>query len=227
MGGYDPYSSSKGCAELVTSAYRRSYFHPHKYAEHGVAIASARAGNVIGGGDWAQDRLVPDAIRAWIAQTTLEIRNPQATRPWQHVLDPLHGYLQLCQQLLSTQAAHFADGWNFGPNSDSERSVQHVLTILAEKWGASEGAWSIKTSAENPHEANYLRLDCSKAHQMLKWRPTYTLHQALTMTADWYKTYQAKGDLRALTMKQIDDLAHHKTLLNLTQQGQKKAGQKL
>jgi CDP-glucose 4,6-dehydratase len=208
MGGYDPYSSSKGCAELVASAYRRSYFHPHKYAEHGVAIASARAGNVIGGGDWAQDRLVPDAMRAWIGKTTLEIRNPNATRPWQHVLDPLHGYLQLSQQLLGKDAVHFADGCNFGPHSDRERSVEHMLTVLAGKWGAPPPIWRQAVSTENPHEANYLRLDCTKARSLLKWRPNYTLEQALTMTAEWYKIYQANGDLHALTLQQIDDIVH-------------------
>lgn len=205
MGGYDPYSSSKGCAELVASAYRRSYFNPQKYAEHGVALATARAGNVIGGGDWAQDRLVPDAIRAFIKGETVEVRSPTAIRPWQHVLEPLSGYLQLSQQLLGDNAAAFAEGWNFGPHEESEQPVEHILDLLTGKWGP-DAQWRKTPDVANLHEAHYLKLDCTKAHEQLKWQPSFRLEQALELTADWYKAYQNKNDLRALTLAQIDIL---------------------
>ncbi len=205
MGGYDPYSSSKGCAELVTSAYRRSFFNPQDYAAHKVAVASARAGNVIGGGDWAADRLVPDAMRAFLGNAALEVRNPRSIRPWQHVLEPLNGYLQLCQQLLGDQAATFAEGWNFGPHSESERPAQDLLAITQKLWG--EGAiWTDVGNASQPHEAHFLRLDCTKARVALHWQPLYRLEQALALTVEWYKAYQAKADLRTLTLRQIHDL---------------------
>jgi CDP-glucose 4,6-dehydratase len=207
MGGDDPYSSSKGCAELVTSAYRRSFFDPRRYARHGVAVASARAGNVIGGGDWAPDRLIPDAMRAFLAGTMLEVRNPAAVRPWQHVLDALHGYLLLCEQLLGADAADFASGWNFGPGAEGERSVAQVLAMLRQVWGP-QAAWREAVDAAHPAEVGCLRLDSAKARDRLHWRPRCTLQQALALTAAWYRALrpqQAPADLRAFSRRQIND----------------------
>lgn len=164
MGGYDPYSNSKGCAELVTSAYRQSYFSPEKYSKHQVAIASARAGSVIGGGDWSEDRLIPDAIKAFEANQSLVIRNPLATRPWQHVLEPLSGYLVLVQALYQ-EGAKFDGGWNFGPRDEDARSVQEVVNLLIKNWG-SIASWT-QDQGEQPHEAHSLKLDCSKVRQYL------------------------------------------------------------
>jgi len=205
MGGYDPYSSSKGCAELVTSAYRRSYFNPEAPGKNRVAIATARAGNVIGGGDWAADRIVPDAIRAFIAGVPVDVRNPSAVRPWQHVIDPLHGYLQLCQQLLSDDAASYTEGWNFGPHASSECPVEQVLDLLIKNWGG-QASWRNTSDPAALHEAHCLKLDCSKTNLVLGWTPQYSLLEALAMTAEWYKDYQDKKDLRAVTLRQINSL---------------------
>ncbi len=200
MGGFDPYSSSKGCAELVTAAYRNSFFNPTKYSEHQVALASARAGNVIGGGDWAQDRLIPDILAAFEKSEPAIIRNPHATRPWQHVLEPLRGYLTLAEKLCSEGVA-FAEGWNFGPNSDDVRPVEWIVGQLAQKW--SHGAsWQID-AGDHPHEASYLKLDISKASQRLNWQPIMRLDQALGMIVDWVRAKQAGADLRAFTLAQI------------------------
>ncbi len=172
MGGYDPYSNSKGCAELVTSAYRSSFFNPAKYGEHRVALATARAGNVIGGGDWADDRLIPDILRAISAGQPVVIRNPHAIRPWQHVLEPLSGYLQLAQRLYEDGVA-YAEGWNFGPNDEDAKPVQWIVERLTQQWG--EGAsWQLD-DGDHPHEAHYLKLDCSKAKMRLDWQPRWHL----------------------------------------------------
>ncbi|HLQ50741.1 MAG TPA: CDP-glucose 4,6-dehydratase [Terriglobales bacterium] len=179
MGGYDPYSSSKGCAELVTAAYRRSFFKDKKSA----AIASARAGNVIGGGDWAKDRLIPDIIRGVIRKSVIPIRNPHALRPWQHVLEPLRGYLMLGQRLWQ-QEKDFAEAWNFGPH-ESAISVEQVARQLIELWGA--GKLNISKSAPKMHEARYLKLDCSKAQALLGWRSLLTIEDALRLTVEWYR----------------------------------------
>lgn len=196
MGGFDPYSSSKGCAELVTSAYRRSFF------ESGTAVASARAGNVIGGGDWARDRLIPDMIRAFSAGQSVHIRNPHAIRPWQHVMEPLSGYLLLAERLVQEGQQH-ADGWNFGPSEDDARPVQWIVDRLTSLWG--NGASWILDAEPQLHEAAYLKLDCSKARTSLGWRPKWSLEVALQRIVEWHRAEQSGSDLRALTLKQIKD----------------------
>jgi CDP-glucose 4,6-dehydratase len=200
MGGYDPYSSSKGCAELVASAYRNSYFHPDKYQQHGVAIASARAGNVIGGGDWAGDRLIPDILRAIVQGKPVNIRSPHAIRPWQHVLEPLSGYLQLAQKLYEEGAA-YADGWNFGPNDEDAKPVQWIVENLTKTWG--EGASWVLDGGDHPHEAHYLKLDCSKAKTKLDWYPKWHLDTTLRAITDWHRAHRDGTDMRALTLSQI------------------------
>ncbi len=200
MGGYDPYSNSKGCAELITSAYRNSYFHPDKYSQHGVAIASGRAGNVIGGGDWAADRLIPDMMRAITQGQPVSIRNAHSIRPWQHVLEPLSGYLLLAQKLYE-QGPSFAEGWNFGPNDDDAKPVEWILNHLTKIWG--EGAsWQLD-GGEHPHEAHYLKLDCSKAKSRLHWQPRWTLTDAIEKICIWHKAYIAAADMREMCMYQI------------------------
>lgn len=201
MGGYDPYSNSKGCAELVTAAYRNSYFHPEKYQEHGVALATGRAGNVIGGGDWAGDRLIPDIMRAISQGQPVNIRNPHAIRPWQHVLEPLSGYMLLAQKLYE-QGATFAEAWNFGPNDADARPVQWIVERLTQAWG--EGASWILDSGDHPHEAHYLKLDCSKAGTRLDWHPRWHLEDALGAIIEWQKNYQRGADMQAVTLEQIE-----------------------
>jgi CDP-glucose 4,6-dehydratase len=200
MGGYDPYSNSKGCSELVTAAYRSSYFNPHDYARHGVAVATARAGNVIGGGDWASDRLIPDIIRAILAGEKVLIRNPGAIRPWQHVLEPLSGYLLLAQRLYDSGAA-YAEGWNFGPEDEDARPVEWLVRKLCELWG--EGAAYAIDDGEHPHEAHYLRLDCAKVRHRLGWAPHWSLEDALQSIVAWTRVYRQQGDLRAECLRQI------------------------
>jgi CDP-glucose 4,6-dehydratase len=195
MGGFDPYSSSKGCAELVTAAYRSSFFGT------GAALASARAGNVIGGGDWAADRLVPDAIRAFDSGNCLEIRNPGAIRPWQHVLEPLGGYLLLAEQLCK-RGPEVASGWNFGPHEEDARAVGSVAGELARLWGEA-AAWR-PAGGSHPHEARHLRLDCAKARTLLDWRPRIGLDEALAWTVEWYREWRGGGDMRAVTARQIE-----------------------
>ena len=200
MGGFDPYSNSKGCAELVTAAYRNSYFHPEKYKEHGVAIATGRAGNVIGGGDWAEDRLIPDVMRAIAQGRSVRIRNPHSTRPWQHVLEPLSGYLLLAQRLYEDGPA-FAEGWNFGPNDDDSKPVQWILDGLTRAWG--EGAsWKLDDS-DHPHEAHHLKLDCSKAKTRLHWQPRWSLANAIGQICVWHKAHLAAAEMQAVCLNQI------------------------
>ena len=200
MGGHDPYSNSKGCAELVTSAYRSSFFSPAAYASHGCAVASGRAGNVIGGGDWAADRLVPDIVRALTAGAPVSIRNPGAIRPWQHVLEPLAGYLELAQRLCEA-GPDYAEGWNFGPAEDDARPVSWVAEKLVEAWG-DNAKWR-RNEGNHPHEAHYLKLDCSKARSRLDWRPRLPLGQALEWVAEFYKAHQAGEDCRSVVDEQI------------------------
>ncbi len=200
MGGYDPYSNSKGCAELVTSAYRQSYFPVEEYAKHQVAIASARAGNVIGGGDWSEDRLIPDAIKAFETRKALIIRNPLATRPWQHVLEPLSGYLILAQALYE-RGPQFDGGWNFGPRDEDARPVQEVINLLIKNWG-SLASWQ-QDQSEQPHEAHSLKLDCSKARQYLNWTPRWGLEQAIEKIAQWQKGFRGDMNMKALSLEQI------------------------
>lgn len=200
MGGYDPYSSSKACAEIVTSAYRRSYFNPDRYAEHGVAIASARAGNVIGGGDWSGDRLIPDIMRAIVAAEPVSIRSPHAIRPWQHVLEPLAGYLLLAEKLL-TDGAAYAEPWNFGPADSDARPVAWIVERLTKRWG--EGAHWRLDGTPGPHEAHYLKLDCSKATTRLGWQSVWSLDAALTYIIAWHKAFLAGEEMRAVSARQI------------------------
>lgn len=194
MGGFDPYSSSKGCAELVTAAYRRSFMH-----DRDVRVATGRAGNVIGGGDWAEDRLIPDMIRSWTAGRSVSIRSPQSVRPWQHVLEPLHGYLMLADRLLADPSA--AEGWNFGPADSDARPVRWIVERLGEVWG--DGAQWELDPGPHPHEAHHLKLDCSKAKVELGWTPRLDLGEALDWTVEWYRVWSAGGDVRAITDAQI------------------------
>ena len=200
MGGRDPYSSSKGCAELVISAYRDSYFPAEEYQHHGVAVASARAGNVIGGGDWGEYRLVPDIMKAIMTNRSVIIRNPQAIRPWQHVLEPLNGYLCLAEQLW-VRGPEFAQGWNLGPNDEDARPVSWVVEHLTSLWGEN-ARWELD-SAQHPHEATYLKLDCSKARRLLGWSPKLRLSTTLEWIVGWYRGYQQKQNMRHLTATQI------------------------
>jgi CDP-glucose 4,6-dehydratase len=201
LGGFDPYSSSKAAAELVTAAYRSSFFNPALHAQHGVAIATARAGNVIGGGDWARDRLVPDIMAALGGGEPVRIRNPEAIRPWQHVLEPLSGYLRLAEALASPDGAGFAEAWNFGPADDDAQPVQWIVEQLLERWGDSPG-WT-RDATPQPHEAHYLKLDCSKARSRLGWTPHWNLATAIAAIVDWQRAVASGGDARAITLAQI------------------------
>jgi CDP-glucose 4,6-dehydratase len=198
MGGQDPYSSSKGCAELVSAAYRSSFFGK---ASNGAAIATARAGNVIGGGDWAMDRLVPDFVRATRQGSPVRIRNPQATRPWQHVLEPLYGYLSLAERLWE-EGGVYAGGWNFGPADEGAVPVETVISTLVFLWGAP-ARW-VGDSGLHPHEAHFLKLDSSKSRNLLHWKPCLDLRTALAWTVEWYKGVNGDGSARALCLKQIE-----------------------
>jgi CDP-glucose 4,6-dehydratase len=200
MGGYDPYSSSKGCAELVTAAYRNSYFNEKNATRHDAAIASARAGNVIGGGDWAEDRLLPDTVRAFMQRQPVTIRRPDAVRPWQFVLEPLRGYLQLIE-LLWEQRSRYAEAWNFGPDEGDAKPVSWIADHLVTLWG--EGARWARDGSVQPHEAAYLKLDCTKAKTRLDWHPKLSLGPALEWTVAWYKAHQEKADMRRFTLEQI------------------------
>lgn len=203
MGGYDPYSSSKGCAELVTSAYRRSFFHPARVKEHQVALASVRAGNVIGGGDWAVDRIVPDCVRALMADTQIVVRNPEAIRPWQHVLEPLSGYLWLGAKMLQAPA-RFAESWNFGPPGTSNVPVQRLVETIIDAWGG--GTWLKPETTTQPHEAHFLKLDITKATNILEWLPVYDFDQTIKTTIAWYEAYHRDSafDARSFTLRQIE-----------------------
>ena len=196
MGGHDPYSNSKGCAELVSSAYRRSFFQ-----QGAPALATARAGNVIGGGDWATDRLVPDILRAFEKNEPAVIRNPHSTRPWQHVLEPLSGYLVLAQRLWGGGAA-FAEAWNLGPRDEDARPVQWIVERLVQQWGG-DARWQLD-GGQHPHEAHYLKLDISKARARLGWQPRWRLAEALEHIVTWHRAWLESEDVRALCLRQID-----------------------
>ena len=202
LGGADPYSSSKACAELVTESYRRSYF----AAEDALQVATVRAGNVIGGGDWSADRLVPDAMMAFIKNAPLSIRHPLAIRPWQHVLDPVLGYLALAERLVG-DGQQFAQAWNFGPDRESEVTVGEIADQLVRRWGGPAG-WR-HDAGEHPHEAVCLRLDSAKAKNALGWRPALTLAEALDLTVAWYRQFAAGADMREVTLMQIDRVLEH------------------
>jgi CDP-glucose 4,6-dehydratase len=195
MGGHDPYSNSKGCSELVTSSYRRAFFD-----KSGIAVASARAGNVIGGGDWASDRLVPDILRAFESKVPVVVRNPTATRPWQHVLEPLSGYLLLAERLWREGAA-LAEGWNFGPLDEDARPVRWIVEYMAHAWG-NGASWRLDDSA-HPHEAHYLKLDISKARSRLGWWPRWSLDKALDKVTQWQHAWHEKRDMQQVCLEQI------------------------
>lgn len=201
MGGHDPYSASKGAAELVTASMRRAYFQRESYEHHSAAVASARAGNVIGGGDWSADRIMPDLMRAFSAGVPAIVRNPMAVRPWQFVLDLLAGYLQLCERLC-TDGLAFAEAWNFGPEPGSTRSVGEFAQAASGLWGP--GARIENADGPKPHEASILRLDSSKAQLKLGWRPKIDYETAMRFTVDWYRAFYAGADPRTLSEGQLD-----------------------
>jgi len=201
MGGRDPYSNSKGCAELVTTAFRESFFPLSSLKSHGVAIASARAGNAIGGGDWTSNQLIPDLMRAFVANQPCLIRNPSAVRPWQFVLEPLCGYLMLAERL-AQDAGSFASAWNFGPAEADAKPVSWIADELAKRWG-NQASWT-RDSDAHPNEAKFLKLDASKARSYLGWHPLLPLKSALDWIVEWWSTYQAGGDLRGITSTQIE-----------------------
>ena len=201
LGGHDPYSSSKGCAELVTASYRRSF---------SLAVASARAGNVIGGGDWAEDRLLPDMMRSFMSNAVVSIRNPASTRPWQHVLEPLHGYLLLAERLYD-DAPKFAEAWNFGPDDNDAKPVEWLADRVVSLWGDS-ASWTNTADSEQPHEAGFLRLNCDKAKGRLGWKPRMNIDQALSWTVEWYRSFQRGENVRAMTEQQISNYENGKGL---------------
>jgi CDP-glucose 4,6-dehydratase len=200
LGGHDPYSSSKACAEIVCAAYRSSFFPVNALDQHHVALATARAGNVIGGGDWSADRLIPDLIHGFRTGQPVLIRRPAAIRPWQHVLESLHGYLILAERLLEAKP-QFATAFNFGPSDDDAWPVERIATKLAELWGP-DSAW---TQANDPgaHEAGYLRLDSSKARTELQWKPRLRIEAALEWTVDWYRAWDQGKPMQEFTLEQI------------------------
>lgn len=198
MGGHDPYSSSKGCAELVISAYRRSFFN----SVNSASLASARAGNVIGGGDWSDDRLIPDILKAFENTEPVVIRNPLSTRPWQHVLEPLSGYLVLAQELF-LNGDEFAEGWNFGPKDEGCKPVDWILDEMVAQWGES-ASWELDKNS-NPHEAGFLKLDCSKAANRLKWQPKWELRETLKMIVDWHQLYIDGSDIKKQCLREINN----------------------
>ena len=201
MGGFDPYSSSKGCSELLTTSFRNSFFNIKVFGvKHNVLLASARAGNVIGGGDWSSDRLIPDIVKAASEKNEVIIRSPNATRPWQHVLEPLSGYLTLGWKLLESKF-EYADGWNFGPEMTSNLTVREVITYTMKYWDVFK--INYLNSNDNPHEANLLMLDCSKANKLLKWRPVWLIEQTIQKTIEWYKNFYLNNEIS--TYKDINE----------------------
>jgi CDP-glucose 4,6-dehydratase len=202
LGGYDPYSSSKACSEIITDAYRDSFFAPTDYAKHGVAIATVRAGNVIGGGDWSEDRLLPDIMLALLTAKPVMIRYPESIRPWQHVLEPLSGYLTLAEKLYQ-EGPTYGESWNFGPDERDAKPVRWIAERVCRLWGA--GAKVEVDTQTQPHEAHYLKLDCSKAHTRLDWWPRWDLETALKKTVAWFKTYCNNGDLQQVCLDQIQE----------------------
>jgi len=203
LGGYDPYSSSKGCAELITASYRNSFFNPQNYGKmHQVALSSVRAGNVIGGGDWGEDRLIPDCIKSFSQNKAVVIRNPQATRPWQYVLEPLSGYL-LLGALMYENGKEYSSEWNFGPNDESIIKVEDLLKYLIKQWGS--GVYQLDISNQ-VYEANFLKLDISKAYTFLGWKPIYNIYEAIEKTIKWYKSFYnnlGKEKMYELTVEEI------------------------
>tara|TARA_B110000263_G_scaffold220990_1_gene209186 strand:+ start:286 stop:1350 length:1065 start_codon:yes stop_codon:yes gene_type:complete len=205
MGGLDPYSSSKGCAELITSSFRNSFFSNSDTKEFDISLASVRAGNVIGGGDWAENRIVPDIIRGIIDKKIIKIRNPNAIRPWQHVLEPLRGYLELVEKIWNNKS-EYAESWNFGPDHEDLKSVSWITDKIIDVWGSD-----VKVDNNNTNykpETNLLKLDCSKAKSKIKWMPKIKLEQAIQLTVDWYKQYEQKNELKEFTQNQIEEYGY-------------------
>ena len=212
MGGYDPYSASKGCAEIVTSSYRNSYFNLNKYKiEHNVLLASCRAGNVIGGGDWSEDRLIPDIMRAASKNESVLIRNPQAIRPWQHVLESLSGYLMLGQKLLEGKK-EFAEGWNFGPNNEEIFTVYELIEKMKNVWDKINYRF-LDDKSLKLHESKLLKLDCSKAFNILKWKPVWDIDTAIEKTVNWYKAFYEKNKI--LTSEDLESYINDAKKKNL------------
>jgi CDP-glucose 4,6-dehydratase len=204
LGGYDPYSNSKSCTELVTASYRNSFYNPADFNKHGVCIATARSGNVIGGGDWARDRLIPDCVRAMLDKKPLLIRYPKAIRPWQHILEPLSGYLLLAQKMY-TDGGSYAEPWNFGPRPSDSKSVEWIVNHLRKKW---DGLFDFQIDQDNNyHEDMILRLDCSKAKKLLGWSSKWDISKALDNTGDWYTAYSRGLDVRKICLDQIQQYA--------------------
>lgn len=200
LGGHDPYSSSKACCELLAQSYAASFFAPERHAEHGLALATARAGNVLGGGDFAPERLIPDVLQAWLAGEPVTLRYPKAVRPWQHALEPLAGYLQLAAGLYE-QGPAFNGAWNFGPGEADMCSVGEVVELLAQRWPDSPG---LRVEPSDLHEAGLLRLDSSRARQHLAWQPRWSLRQCLEHTLDWHLAWRAGEDMRAVSLNQLN-----------------------
>lgn len=200
LGGYDPYSSSKAGSEIVTAAYRQSFFNPEKFNKHGKNLASARAGNVIGGGDWQTDRLIPDCICSLEKNKPVIVRNPSAIRPWQHVLEPLSGYLLLAEKMYQNPGK-YCEAWNFGSDEGSMRTVSEITDLVIKNWG--DGSWQDKSEKNAPHEAGILKLDISKATSLLNWKPIWNIEKAVRKTIEWYKSYK-KRDIYHLCEKQIN-----------------------
>lgn len=200
FGGYDPYSNSKACSELVTAAYRDSFFNPKDYEKHHLAVASARAGNVIGGGDWGKDRLITDCLAALLQGEKIRIRNPNSIRPWQHVLEPLCGYMNLAEKLY-VEGPAFAEGWNFGPDESDAKTVKWIVERLCQRWDGEAG-YQID-HGDHPHEANYLKLDCSKAKTRLNWSPRWSLDKTIDKIIEWVSAFKEGNDVKAMCLKQI------------------------
>lgn len=201
MGGYDPYSSSKGAAEIAIASWRRSFFNPKDYAIHGKSIASVRAGNVIGGGDWALDRIIPDCIKALEANEAISIRSPKAIRPWQHVLEPLSGYMLLAQKMWDNPTA-YCEGWNFGPRAESVANVWDIAQLVVNNYGT--GSLKDLSNPADLHEAKLLMLDIAKAKHLLGWEPKMNIEQTIALTVDWYKRYK-RENVYALCLKHINE----------------------
>jgi CDP-glucose 4,6-dehydratase len=207
MGGHDVYSMSKGAAELVAASWRRSFFHPAKLGQHGVAVATARAGNVVGGGDWAKDRIIPDCVNALAEGRPIVVRNPRGVRPWQHVLEPLSGYLLLGARLMGVgtdDRARFCEPWNFGPNVEDARTVREVVEAMIREWGS--GSWEDRHDPAAPHEAGLLRLSIEKAQARLGWLPRWRFDETFARTVAWYRAFHGGvrgAALRNLTVSQI------------------------
>ena len=204
MGGYDPYSSSKGCAELITSSFRNSFFKDSNNKDYDISLASVRAGNVIGGGDWADNRIVPDIMRGILDKKIIKIRNPNSVRPWQYVLEPLRGYLELAEKLYNYKS-EYAESWNFGPEIDDAKPVSWLVNEIVEMWGENIEVDFDNDDLDHKHETNFLRLDCSKAKSKLKWNPKIKLEEGLKLTVNWYKQYEQTKELREFTENQIEE----------------------